>query len=326
MNKPKRRTPTIKPDVRADEELRARVFISCGQNKTSNEPKLAMAISRRLINLDFDTYVAVREQTLRGPKENLFEQLSKSEYFLFIDFTRERLAVKNRICRGSLFSHQELAVASFLEIEVLAFQEKGVHQRDGVLGSVQGNAIPFSGRARLPDLVGRQVKQRLSEGKWSPRWRNELALESKPTRLIIPNTQGQMHTYFHLAVRNRHRRKTALNCIANLERVVSVDTGKEIAFTPFELKWEAYTLPNAHIAPNGERNIDAFCIRHEAPTTLNFYSYVRDATYIHPQITTPGRYELTYLVVADNFPPVKRSFILTLDSSVEKTSLAPLNP
>jgi hypothetical protein len=104
------------------DELRARVFISCGQNKGSGEQELADEIGGRLKGLGFDPYVAVGEQSLRGLKENIFGQLNRSEYFLFVDFKREPLG-KTGFHRGSLFSHQELAVASFLEIDVLAFQE-----------------------------------------------------------------------------------------------------------------------------------------------------------------------------------------------------------
>ena len=96
-------------------DLRARVFISCGQSKDTDEPKIAEKISKRLTALGFDPYVAVAQQSLRGLKENIFEQLSRSEYFLFVDFKRERLEGTSDH-RGSLFSNQELALASFLEI------------------------------------------------------------------------------------------------------------------------------------------------------------------------------------------------------------------
>jgi hypothetical protein len=72
-------------------ELRARVFISCGQNKESDEVVIASAIRDRLQELGFDPYIAVQEQTLRGLKENIFRQLSECEYFIFVDFRRERL-------------------------------------------------------------------------------------------------------------------------------------------------------------------------------------------------------------------------------------------
>jgi len=71
--------------------------------------------------------------------------LAASEYFVFVDFKRERLNDTIE-CRGSLFSHQELAIASFLDLEVLAFQEAGVKQSDGIMGFLQANAISFTDR------------------------------------------------------------------------------------------------------------------------------------------------------------------------------------
>ena len=69
----------------------ARIFISCGQSKESGELQIAREIRARLEQLGFDPYVALEEQTLRGVRENIFEQLRKSEYFVFVDFKREPL-------------------------------------------------------------------------------------------------------------------------------------------------------------------------------------------------------------------------------------------
>jgi cobalamin biosynthesis protein CbiG len=116
---------------------KARVFISCGQRKNTDEVEIAEKIRELLELKGFDPYVAVREQTLRGLKENIFKQLSSSEYFLFIDFKREQFKGES-VYRGSLFSHQELAVASFLEdIELMAFRENGVKSDDGILRFLQ---------------------------------------------------------------------------------------------------------------------------------------------------------------------------------------------
>jgi hypothetical protein len=305
-----------------DDELRARIFISCGQNKDSVEPGLASEIKRRLTNLGFDPYVAVGEQTLRGLKENLFEQLGRSEYFVFVDFKRERLDHQD-LHRGSLFSHQELAVASFLEIDVLALQEQGVKQNDGILGFIQGNAIPFSERDRLPDLVAEQVQQRVEAGVWNPRWRNELVLEREPkylTDAFQANLQ-KMGRFFHIGVRNRHRRKTAMNCCAYLEKAISLDSGGEIPIWTVELKWEGYVLPNAHVHAATVRRFDAFWIRHDVPNELQFNNF-SDASNFRPRIAAPGLYELTYSVMADNFPATRKSFVLNLSDSLDATTFA----
>jgi hypothetical protein len=304
-----------------DDKLRARVFISCGQNKTTKETEIASAISDRLTKLGFDPYIAVGEQTLRGLTENLFEQLENSEYFVFVDFKRERLDGAD-LHRGSLFSHQELGVASYLQIEVLAFQEQGVKKDDGILGFVQGNAIPFDNREGLPDQVAKEVKRRIDDGRWNPQWRNELVIEHQPGQFVeVLNVQnGQWHRYFHVGVHNHHHRKTARNCCAYLERVTRLDTNEEIPFRPFELKWEGYVLPNVHIAHGKDRNFDGFCVLRDGPKRLLFLGFC-DASYILPVIDKPGRCELTYLVVADNFANVRRSFALTLNDSLDVISL-----
>lgn len=123
-------------------QRRARVFISCGQNKETNEAMIAGQIRERLEKLGFEPYIAVEEQTLRGLKENIFHQLSSSEYFLFVDFKRDKFENED-VYRGSLFSHQELALASYLNIEVLAFREAGVKTEDGIMRFLQANTIQF---------------------------------------------------------------------------------------------------------------------------------------------------------------------------------------
>lgn len=52
-------------------QVRARVFISCGQQKASDEVSIANDIAKSLTSLGFDPYIAVNEQTLRGVKENI---------------------------------------------------------------------------------------------------------------------------------------------------------------------------------------------------------------------------------------------------------------
>lgn len=306
-------------------DLRARVFISCGQSKGSDEPKIADEISKRLTALGFDPYVAVAHQSLRGLKENIFEQLSRSEYFLFVDFKRERLGWTSAH-RGSLFSHQELALASFLEIDVLAFQERGIKQRDGILGSIQANEIAFSERSTLPDLVIDNVQQRMKEGRWDPRWRNELALERGPGDIrdpVVRNT-GKTGRFYYIAVRNRHRSRTALNCCAYLENLSALDRGSDIPVPTVEFKWEGYLLPNAHVHAKTVRRFDAFWVLHESPTQILFNTPFCDAWPFLPNIGgADSQYKLTYLVLSDNFPPARRSFLLKVAGSLDATTFDP---
>jgi hypothetical protein len=304
---------------------RARVFISCGQNKDTNEVAIAGEIKARLEKLGFDPYIAVEEQTFRGLTENIFRQLSSSEYFIFVDFKREKLEAED-VHRGSLFSHQELALASYLlgrdtEIKLLALQEAGVKKDDGILKFLQANAIPFTEADRhlLPSVIADKVTQR----GWDPKWRNELVLERDPKQFTDPFVRnvGKSARFFHISVRNPHRDKIATNCYVYLEKATKLLPTTAIPIQTVELKWRGYRAPNARILPQTTRDFDAFFIFHDSPTTLQFQAFT-DASDFHPYIVGAGSYELQYVVVSDIFPPARRTFNLNLSSSLESTVLA----
>jgi hypothetical protein len=304
----------------------ARVFISCGQTRGSDEYATADAVARRLEELGFDAYVALQEQSLNGLRENIFERLEKSEYFIFVDFKREQLIGPDPpVCRGSLFSHQELALASYLRIPVLAFQEKGVKQDDGILRFLQANATQFTDRHLLPSVIADEVR-RLG---WDPNWRNELLLErSDPTqhgdaRMMAMGAQ-KTGRFFHIGVRNRHQRMMARSCYIYLEKVTRLEGSVEIPLRAVELKWEGYLLPSAHIPPGTVRPFDAFYIFHDDATRLQFQMF-SDSTEFIPHVQGEGRYELRYAVVADNFPTARGTFLLDLRSSLPSTTLTQIS-
>ncbi len=175
--------------MQSDQEaLLATVFIGCGQSKHSDEVTIANAIKSKLEQLGFSPYVAVNEQSLRGLKENIFEQLRSSEYFIFVDFKRERLVCEHpeEVYRGSLFSHQELALASYLDIPVLAFQESGVKKDDGIIRFLQTNAEQFTDRHFLPDVIAERVRAL----RWNSGSRNELVLVREPDQYIDAGRVG----------------------------------------------------------------------------------------------------------------------------------------
>jgi hypothetical protein len=301
-------------------QRRARIFISCGQNKYSNEVAIANQIVARLEKLGFAPYIAVEEQTLRGLKGNIFRQLRRSEYFIFVDFKREKLEGEDAY-RGSLFSHQELALASYLDIEVLALQEDGVKKNDGILGFLQTNAIRFTDADRhlLPSVIADNVRER----GWDPNWRNELVLERDPKQFTDPFVRnvGKSARFFHINVQNLHRDRIATNCFAYLEKATKLNPSTKIDIRTVEIKWRGYTLPNAHILPQTTRDFDAFFIYHDVPEVLQF-QFFTDASEFIPQIAGAGTYRLEYVVVSDNFPPVRGTFTLDLSGSLESTVLA----
>ena len=192
-------------------DIKARVFVSCGQSK--DEIEVARNISRKLSDMGFDPFVALEEQTLKGIKENVFPKLEESEYFIFVDFKREKL--ENDDYRGSLFSHQELAVATFLDKDVLAFQEKGLKSQDGIMGSIQANSIDFSDRHLLAGFIADKIR----DLEWNTNWRNELKLGLNDKSYddgFYPPLQ-ESRRWYHINVRNLHRKRITQDCTAYLE-------------------------------------------------------------------------------------------------------------
>ena len=271
---------------------RARIFISCGQ-RSSDEIGIAENIQERLNHEGYDPRLAITHQSLRALKENLFPLLTDIEYFLFIDFRRE--PIEENDYRGSLFSHQELAIASYLDKDFLGFQEEGV-VREGLLGFLQGNCIGFSDRTALPELVVRHVKSR-----WNPRWQNRLDVQLSE-KLYVEELleKGNSGRFFHLRVTNMHHRRVARNCVAYIRSIVDSITKEPVEFESVELKWAGYLFPTVSIQPRSSRRLDAFWIPHMNPPHLRFRCFA-DWSGAVPDVRSTDMI-ITYEVLSDSVP------------------------
>ncbi len=294
--------------------LRAKVFISCGQKKDTHEVEVAREIAKVLEELGFEPYMAVQEQTLRGLKENIFSQLTTSEYFLFVDFSREQLAGSSEY-RGSLFSHQELAIASYLDLPVIAFQQKGVNRLDGMLGIFQANAIQFDNTSDVPKMVHEQV----DKASWRPDWKNVLRIARNSSEFDdadIVNQAGQPRArFFHLTVENLNPYKPAVNCVAYVEAIKDLQKNTPLRFRTAELKWAGYVLPSTAIMPASNRELDAFFVLHDNPNVIHFNCFTDSGYFMRP-IQGPGQFRVDYVVVSDNFPQARISVMATVGHAI----------
>jgi hypothetical protein len=305
--------------------MKAKVFLSCGQSKDTDEPELAKEIANRIRELGFDCYVAIAEQSLTGLRENIFRQMESSEYFVFVDFKREKISASgdaDAICRGSLFSHQELGVASYLEMPCLVFQEKGVMERDGMLSCIQGNAHSFADRAQLPNVIADMIRKKTDNGKWSSTWKNALSLHMPRKPFVDAHNSKYNITYrnFHLEVRNNHRRKVALNCYAILEAITNAANGEAIPVQTVEFKWAGTILPSVFIAANSSRRFDALKVALDVPSKILFNTYC-DSSEFYPSVPGFGTYHLTYGVYSSNFSSAHRTFKLSHPGNLENLHL-----
>lgn len=286
--------------------MKTRVFVSCGQSTNNDEYELAKRIGQLLDSLGYDPYVAVAEQTLRGVKENIFARLSESECFVFVDFKRDLLPDGSH--RGSLFSHQELSIAAYLEKPLIAFQEQGV-RLEGVLAFVQGNCTKFLKRDELLAMIADKVSKY-----WRPDWHDNIIITRDPSqfadaRHLHPQfPQGRPVRYFHLEVKNAHFSKTAFNAYAYLERIIDIKIGKPVNLKLVEFKWRGVIFPNVVIPYQSSRELDAFLVYHDLPTQLRLGAFTDSPE--HVKALPPGDYELTFVVHSQNFGVSRSTFML----------------
>ncbi|HKQ47080.1 MAG TPA: hypothetical protein VJZ71_03295 [Phycisphaerae bacterium] len=342
---------------------RARVFISCGQRSPAGKSEIgeriiAEQIEKKIGNLEFEPYLAAKRHTYMGPMDDIFRALEASEYFIFVDFRREKLGCNfgKRWSRGSIYSHQELAIASFLKTEQLRFAEEGV-RLEGIGENLHGRPVPFADRSKLPELVEHEVRDRLGRsldrGGWRTDWKNALTILDKvendphvrraaaPDNRSYSNTNQQLPilsgfsdapdggaTFWHLVVRNLHCRRLATDCRCFLKRCVKI-SGTDLptlAHEHVEQKWAGvvYNQSVAIPANNGERRVAAFH-KEDQESGIHFHQMWvdTDSAKAAELITGPGKYELEYLVVSSNFPTASKTFVLELDRSGNVQRFAP---
>jgi len=286
----------------------ANVFISCGQASDA-EKAIAHEVAARLERMGFKPYVAVEVHDLRGLANNIYAQLDASEYFLFIDFKREYLlderkgppdSAAPKVYRGSLFTNQELAIASYMGLDPVVLQEDGI-RRDGILNAIQANCIGFSDRRHVPAVAEDAVRQ---QG-WDPTNRNLLMLSRdarESTRAI--EITGRRKTFYHLDVKNLHRSRAATNCHVYLRSIRHVSANRDLEVRTVEMKWEGVlSTPYVTIGPKSTRSVDVLFAYDDKPGAA-FAPAFTDSERLMPKFEGPGEWDLSVGVLAANFPEV----------------------
>jgi hypothetical protein len=312
------------------------VFLSCGQKRGSPEVGIARGIARTLKRLGFDPYVAVEMQSLRGIVENVLTELQQSEYLVFVDLVRPENELKRprqpeEAFRGSLFPHQELAIAAALDIPILGFQESGLQSEDGFVRYVQGNMYPFrpSDRRRLASIVGKQVRRRLRSGEWAIGWRRQLRIESRPgfTGPVLDGSLNQNTIWFHMEVHNDHRRRHAFACAVFATRYRQMPAGRWVGFPQIELKWDYVRPPTALVPAGGSRTFAPLRVTTTIPpvAVIAFNPFLVDYPAIGQQfvLDRPGDYILRVAALSQEFDRVERDFLFHLGKKAEDSSMRP---
>jgi hypothetical protein len=206
----------------------ARVFISCGQ-QSDDERKVADALVGWFISQGYSPYVAVKVHTITDLNTGIIEAIKTSDYYVFINFPREEVIWSDgNIRRGSLYSHQELAVAYALGFEhILILNHRNVHD-EGVQKFIVSNLPRFDNyKEVLPTIA-----QAVTEARWSPSYSRQLWLVR--VRWGDPMPYGD-HTgirplkTLHGDIMNGRLDRAAYNVVAQLSSIFDLDAESEVA-------------------------------------------------------------------------------------------------
>lgn len=303
-----------------------RLFISCGQ-ANDEEREAANALCEWLRSSGFDPYVAITTQSIQDVNHGIIDNLKRSDYYIFIDFPRERLAKRlfsvktaNSQFRGSLFTNQELAIAYVLGFEHVIFLKHRDVKLEGMNRYILSNAREFNHYGQVLDIVKEEIKSR----EWSPAYSRVLY----PTRVAIPSQAfwygdqaGRRFEYIWLVgIRNgtlmQYAQETAVRLLEITDpsgrRVASPDTR--------DLKWAGQQAYRLTLFPNSEEVFDAISIEDSQHDKVYLHSSA-DLTPRHPLIAGQrGKYVLHYRIYANGFNPVDFDLELNLTGNVSTTT------
>ncbi|MEK6645478.1 MAG: hypothetical protein AABY84_02230 [Candidatus Firestonebacteria bacterium] len=303
--------------------MSAKVFISCGQ-KNSDEISIAGEIKSWLEKQGFMAYVAKETHSFEDTKKSIIFELENSNYYLFIDFKRERICESgNEIkYRGSLFSHQELALASYVGFgNTIFIQEKDVEQ-NGFLGYILSNPVVFNNKAEVLSLVENEVK----EHNWDKNYSRHLIPESicKNGPFIYNDQQGQGQNSEYIwscRIQNKNTNRDARNVKAILS---GIKNPKDNNVKPFidgkYLKWAGHYMCFEQTIPRlNSRRLDLFSIY----DNRLFKIYLHDDS---DESRTPvndgnsGDVYLEYSVYAQDFPVLRFVLKVKLTGNIKTTT------
>jgi len=284
----------------------ARVFISCGQ-RAQREINIGKSVEDHFLKRGFETYLAEQVHSSDGLTENIFKFINKSEYFVFIDFKREKVCGEEY--RGSLFVNQEIGIATFLEMRGIGFVERGV-KREGILEYQIYNAFPFDDGTEIIKALEKETKD------WDVDSINDLKILYEPSAtnrdVVLANDPAKpLSDWYHLEIVNRNKRKHALSCIGYVTKIKDLVGKSEYRVATNELVWSGIGDITVNIMAGATRELDAFLLRHD-DNEIRFHQRPLGTT--NPKFKIPnlpkGKYLIEYTIISSNFDTASQEFIL----------------
>ncbi len=293
--------------------LKSKIFLSCGQR--GEEIKVAREIKKRLASRGFEVYIALDVQSISEINGGIIGELKNSDFYLFVNFRREQLE-KNEHgqeeFRGSLFSHQEFAIAYALGFDQKILVVNQTHvKREGMLQHFGCNTKEFNSSKDCTTVV----TQAVSRARWRPDYSRRLrAGKIRISKIIKYDSEDT-----GIALKGRmmclkiHNGRSDIAALEATGRLVSYKpNGSTIAKRPkfrSALKATASTAYSHTIFPQSAEEFDLLCIGYSLHSPgEQQHVYLNSALDLVPTPhlkISPGVSELTYEFYAINFPVLR---------------------
>jgi hypothetical protein len=295
----------------------AKIFLSCGQD-SPEEKKVGEDLKNCLTLQGFEVFLAFKTQRMEDVDDIIIKNLESSDYFIFIDFRREKIkGFMRKQYRGSLFTNQELALAHYLKFEKAMFLQQTGIRLEGMTKYFLSNPEKFDSFQEVIDKVKLLIEQR----RWMPTYSRQLSvknlrMEKRP--IGYRDHAGEYAQYVWFAhIENRRSRTRAENTRSRLVNVTD-PMGKPGCPDRGLLKWAGQFGYERLIMPNEDEPFDAFAI--DFKNHLEVYLHSAADVPREPIIKgTPGVYKLKYQVIAFNFPTMEFEVELKLTGNIETT-------
>jgi hypothetical protein len=277
--------------------MAGRVFLSCGQ-ATDEERTTSRLIADVLRSEGFNPYVATEIQTILDLNREIIQELKQADYYFHINFRREKLGDSDEF-RGSLFAHQEFALAYGLGFDKMLFLSQTGVRKEGMLAFIVSNTQKFEDHTEAVEAAKRAIK---SAG-WVPSYsRNLIARRLRwGPRIQYGDHTGQAPVQVLYAdIVNRRSDLGAIGTVARLSTIV--ERGQQRAsLDRSHLKATGYPGYEQTIFPGSHGAFDLLALRLDRPHTVTLNSAL-DVSPRSAILSRPGEYTLQYEVFANAFP------------------------
>jgi hypothetical protein len=298
--------------------MAAKVFISCGQ-KTAKEREGAKAVFDWFEREHFRPFYAIEVNTMIALNREVIEEIKSSDYFVFINFTREKMNRRGKVIkRGSVYANQELAIAIALGFEkrMLTFQQKGT-EKEGIFGFTICND-----EFTTTDDLLKAVETKVRAARWKNTSYRQLCGENariKPEPTYYTDRTTRLLWIAHIDIRNSREDLAAENCTVRLVSVFSPFVGERPSAdkAPIKVTGLDHTY-NDTISPNSCGTFDLFGV--DAQSYPKTYLLSKSDIPREPIVSTREEHILTYEISALGFP--KSTMKVALDLSA---NMRPIN-